>query len=389
MYPVSAKFLKALRKNHTVTNRVEFLRGGEVVAETSVLGGTVSEDRTAQVRRRCSLSLSGADGAVPLPGVADYLASPLWPIGNEVKVYSGIRFNDGTTEEVPMGVFRIARPRLSHADGELIVGVDGYDRSRAVSRNRFTSAYWIAGGTDYGAAIEALIRNRMPSLVDSDFLFMPTDGSDGGTPFTTPWIVFLPQDDPWEKALEMAKACGAELFFDGNGRCVMQPEPDPLFTPSVFDYVAGQTATFATLDRDLDDEEAYNGVIVTGANNDNASLIPRGAAWDTAPTSPTYYDPDYPSQSFYGAVPYFYTSEYITTNAQAVATAKAMLLSVIGIVETVDLGAVSNPAHVGGDVVKITDPRTGIDGNYLLDSLNITLGDAGGMSATTRKRRVS
>jgi hypothetical protein len=202
-------------------------------------------------------------------------------------------------------------------------------------------------------------------------------------------MVFLPQDNPWEKLQEMAAGIGAELFFDGNGKPVLQQQPDPLFTPSSFDYVAGAEATVTELGRDLDDENAYNGVIVTGANNDNAALIPRGVAWDRDPNSPTYYDPDYPSASNYGPVPEFVQIDAITTNAQAAWAAQMMLLKRIGIVETIDFAAVCNPAHTTSDVIKVTDSTVGVDGNYLLESITLGLGEQEGMTGTTRKRRAA
>lgn len=389
MYPVTDRFKAELRKSHTVTARAEFWRGSHLIEEVPIESGEVSEDKTASVRRRCSLSIV-ADGNITLPTTNNYLESPLWPIGTEVKVWSGIQYRDGTTEEVPMGVFRISKPRLSRSSRDLVISIDAYDRSRTISRNRFTSPYWIVGGTDFATAMKALIVDRMPSLkVDEDFLFMLTDGSDGGAVYTTPWLVFLPQDDPWEQLLKMATSIGAELFFNGKGQCVLRPEPDPLWTPASFEYVSGETNIVDEIARDLDDEQAYNGVIVTGQTNDNYNLIPHGEAWDKNPDSPTYFDPDVPHLSVYGAVPYFYTSDYITTTEQAIAAANGMLLGVIGIMEVIEFAGLANPAHEGGDIIKVGDDVIGVDGNYLLDSWRIGLGFSGSMSGTTRKRRAA
>lgn len=390
MYAVSDAFHAAIRRGPTVTAKAEFMLDGEVIGEVPILAGEVSEDSTALIRRRASLVLSAADGSLEVPGPT-YDTSPLWPTGNEVRVWSGVVFEDGTTEWCPLGVYRISRPRMTRTTEDLGIAVDAYDRSRAIGRNRFTEVYGVAAGQDYATAIKALIQNRMSSslalaLNDSDFVFMVTDGSLGGSTFVTPQLTFVPGDDPWEKAVEMAKSFGAELFFNGLGQCVLRPEPNPAYTPSVFDYVAGPDATFTEIARDLDDEQAYNGVIATGSNTGNIT-IPRGEAWDTDPNSPTYYDPLRPQQSKYGPVPHFMNSQYIGTDAQATEAAKAQLQKVIGIMETVDLQAVAHPAHEGGDVISIKEEMTGLDNVYVLDQYRVGLGYTSNMSGTTRKRR--
>lgn len=389
MYPVTDKFKAALRTNHTVTARADFYRQGTWVSTVPILSGQVQEDKSATVRRRATLAFSPASQELILPTQDNFTVSPLWPIGHEVHVWSGIRFDDGTLEEVPLGVFRLSKPQLVNSGSDFQIQVDAYDNSRTVSRNKFTDVYSIVAGTDFATAIKKLIQNRMPTLADSDFLFMKTDGTDGGSFYTTPTLIFVAEDDPWEKALEMAKSVGAELFFDGAGKCVLRAEPDPLYTPSVFDYVAGVEATFDSLTRTLDDETAYNGVQVVGQNNDNVTLVPRGVAWDVNPASPTYYDPARPGASLYGPVPTFVKSDYVTSDLQGKGMAEGMLLSVIGILESVEFTGIANPAHEGSDVIRAYDPKTGVDGNYLLDSLSLGLGETPGMSGTTRKRRVS
>lgn len=391
MYPTTDAFLAEIHKDHTVDAYAEFWFQGVLKTTLPILSGQVTEDSTAAIRRRCTLVFSGGTEGLDLPD-AKWSASdpsPFWPTGWEVKVWAGFIYADGTSEYVPCGVYRISKPKISVSSADFQISIDGYDRSRQVSRARFTDLYWIAGGTDYATAIKTILQDRMPSLHDENFKFMATDGSDGGYTYTTPWMVFVPLDDPWEKVTDMAKSIGAELFFDGNGDATLRPIPDPLFTPSMFDYAEGEANVLTALNRGLDDERAYNGVIAQGQNNDNYYMIPRGEAWDVNPGSPTYYDPTNPVASTYGAVPYFYTSDYITTNAQALATAQALLNGVMGILESVDFTAVSNPAHEAGDVIALQESRANVDEVYVLESYQFALGAQGSTSGTTRKRRVS
>lgn len=380
MYNVTERFKKALRQSHVVVSHVELLRSGDVIYDgLPVVSGDVTDDSQALIRRRCNLSLPVNDDVMALLPRDHPSDGGLWPLGNEVKLYSGIRYSNGDEELVPMGVYRIARPVASTAND--VVTIDGYDRSRSVSRARFTEPYSISQGTNYAIAIKELVQSRIAWLADEDFLFMDTD-------HTTPLLVFTSDDDPWQMATDMAASLGAELFFDGNGNCVLRPEPDPAFTPPVFEYISGEEATILDMDRDLDDEQAYNGVIVTGENTD--LLLPvRAESWDTNPDSPTYYDPDYPSQSVYGAVPYFITSQYVTTVQQAQDAAAANLTRVMGIIEKIEFSAINNPAHESGDVIAVGRDELNVNGVYILDSVRIGIGAASGMAGTTRKRRAT
>lgn len=382
MYAVTDRFLAALRKSHTSVARAELYRGTELInADLPVIAGQVTDDSQALVRRRLS---------VALPGTAEVLAAlasvvpddgGLWPLGNELKVYAGIEFEPGDQEVVPLGVFRISKPVLSDSANGVAISIDGYDRGRAVSRARFTEPYVVAAGTNYATAIKDLIKSRLPTLTDADFVFMTTT-------YTTPQLVFTSDDDPMDMALKMAGSLGAELFFDGNGKCALRPEPDPLFDPPVFAYEDGETSTLTGIGRDLDDEQAYNGVIVISENSELATPL-RAEAWDTNQNSPTYYDPDYPSQSLYGAVPYFINSQYITTQQQCQDAADANLARVLGIIEKIQFEAVNNPAHTSGDIITVGRSSIGATGVNILDSLTIGFGGSVTMTGATRKRRSS
>ena len=380
MYPVSQKFLDALRQSHTVFSKVELLRAEEVLGEMDVLNGTVQDDSTAMIRRRASLNLAPTPDTLALLPADPPVDGGLWPLGNELRLVGGITFRDGTTEQVPMGVFRIAKPKVTLTADGMSVSVECYDRSRAVSRNRWTKPFAATTGMLYGEFIEALIRDRLPLQTEFDFI-ATTDVVPQG-------LTFLPNDDPWKVAVDMAASFGAELFFDGNAVCRLQDVPDPLYTPSSFSYVSGADATITGLSRDLDDEQAYNGVVCVSENTDLAAPI-RAEAWDTDVNSPTYYDPAMPDASRYGAVPSFMASQFITTAAQALTAAKAELLRVSGVIERIDFAAINNPAQVSGDVVTVGDASIGINSLYVVETITTGIGEAFTMSGTTRRRRAS
>ena len=382
MYPVSDRFLAALHQSHTAVCTVDVLRHDELVAaDLPVLAGEVTDDSSAVVRRSATVQLAPTQELLDMLAVPPPADGGLWPLGNELRLRAGIQYAPGDVELASLGLFRVARPQMA-------VGADGaqlsltcYDRGRSVSRARFVRPYNVTAGSNYAEVIRALVLSRLQWLTDDDFRFMETS-------YQTPSLQLTSDDDPWAEAQKMAESIGGELFFDGDGVCVLQPQPDPLYTPPVAAYSAGPLSRVLTITRDLDDEQAYNGVVVVGENTDLPAPV-RAVAWDTDPRSPTYYDPWNPGASAYGPVPTFISSQYVTTQAQAQAAATANLQRVAGIVEAVEFGAVNNPAHTAGDIVTIKDERIDVDATYVLDSIRMGLGYTATMSGKTRRRRAA
>jgi len=382
MYPVSERWNRTLRKSHTVDFKAQLFRNGELLDDgIPILTGSIQDNSTANIRKRCTLALA------PSAGVLEMLAKDvpqnggLWPTGNEIKVLGGLLYSDATSEYVPMGLFRLARAELQASEGQLQVAIEGWDRGRAVSRASFTEPWAIKQGTNYNVAIKALVKAKLPLLIDDDFILAPTN-------YTTPNLVFMgPTDDPWDKAQLMAESLGNELLFDGNGKCVSRAFPSPYAPSAVFDYIEGEDCTMLTATRDLSDEQSYNGVIATGESSSNVAPV-RAEAWDTDAQSPTYFDPDFPEASLYGPVPYFMASQYITTKQQAQEAAINNLGKVKGIVESVSFDAINNFAHESYDAINIRQEKTGIDDAYMIEQLTIGIGPNTTMGSVARKRRV-
>lgn len=382
MYPVSERFLAALRYSHTVDFKASLYRRGDLIAESiPILGGSVQDNATANIRRRCSLALA------PAPDILDALANEvpvnggLWPTGNELKVFAGIIYGDGTSEYVPMGLFRLSRAQLAAADGDLQIAVEGWDRGRTVSRAGFIAPWGVPQGKNYNDEILRLVKAKFPLLRDDEVTLASTN-------YKTPNLVFTgPTDDPWDKAQTMTESLGNELLWDGDGRLMSRPLPSPTAVDPVFTYIHGENCTLLTATRDLSDEQAYNGVICVGESTSNTAPV-RGEAWDTDPNSPTYFDPKFPESSLYGPVPFFMQSQYVTTNPQAQDAAINNLGRVKGIVEGVSMSALNNYAHESYDPVDIEVPDIGTVGSYILEQITFGFGDSPTMTAIARKRRV-
>jgi hypothetical protein len=360
MLAVSARFKTEVTRSHSVA--LSAVAGSTPL---TVIGGQVTVDRTAQFRRSCRVDLLDKAGTL-IPNLA---TGPVSPYGKEIQLYRGVKYTDGATELCPLGVFRISVNDVEDS-GAPSLSVTGYDRSRTISRNRFTDVYVIAAGTNYATAIQNLILNRLPSC--------PTSFT--ATTQTCPAIFLDPAADPWVEATKMAQVIGMELFFDVYGTCILQPEPVISATPSVVlsDLSA---STLIRVTKSLNDEPGINGVIVTSETT--SSTPARGEAWDTDPSSLTYY------LGPYGKVPAFETSQYAVTSAQCTAAAVASLQRQIGGTEQASCSTIPNPALVEGDTVQLVRTKAGVSSTFMLESFVVPLAVGGTMDLRFRTRRVA
>ena len=397
MYPVSAGFAEAIAKSNRSIARIDICdpSGTVLLSSTGTVDGSVTEDSSRAIRRTATATFVDATGALT-PTAADDLLAPL---GNEMRLYRGVLYQSVTAtvsdvyddvyddlyggvggtvtgyvdEWVPLGVFAIARPRVSSESGGVTVTVDGYDRARRIQRARFTDTYTIASGTNLAAAIDTLLSGRWADC--------PNLASQVTAVTLTHRGVYEAEADPWAAAQDLATAYGAELFFNETGIPTLRPIPDATTANSVATYTRGETNVIINADRALDDENTYSGVIVRGEST-SATVPAYGEAWDDDPNSPTY------RYGKFGEVPYFYTSPYITTDAKALTTAAALLTKHTGVLEDAEWEQVPNPALQCGDVVSIVDDQLGFDGTFSLDVVTTPLRPSGAQRCVARSRRL-
>lgn len=383
MHEISDKFRAALTQSRTIVSKGNLYRRDELLYEDiPITGGSIVDDGAALVRRRVDLQLPGTSEILALLPANSPELGGLWPVGNELHLFTGIDYEDGTDPEyINAGVYRVSRPRVTDTGDDITMSISGYDRSRTVQRAKFTRPYNIRAGVNYATAIRDLLFSRLAWLTEDHIKFMETE-------YTTPVLTFTHDDDPWEMAVKMAASFGAYLYWDHAGNAMLRPEPDPSVNPPVFNYHEGEDAVITNITRDLDEEDSYNGVIMTAENTSNATPI-RAEVWDTDPTSATYYDPKHPAQSLYGPNPKFVSSEFITNTTQAITAVRAELIRELGIVESIDFGSLVNPAHESNDIISLRRARMHIDNVYILESFKADLGSSGTMTGTTRKRRIA
>lgn len=376
MQTISAGFKDLLKKGYTTQQKVEiYSPGGNLLADSStfnVVSGNIMVDGSASFQRSLSdLVIADATGALVPKVATDWFSVTS---ANELRVYSGMLVG-GLPEMLLEGIFGLAGADVEDTSAGLTITVSAFDRARSYSRAKLTAPYKINNGTNVIQAIKDLINFVRPNLIA---VLSPDPGH------TLPYQLLDEGADPWDAVVGFAQSIGFEIFFNYDGTIILQAVKDPndKTLPSVWTYKEGDDSVLISIKKGLSNEEGYNGQVVSGENPYNITPA-RGEAWDTDPTSPTYY------LGPYGKVPEFYHDEKIRTNSQAVAAATARLNQRKGATELMEFGIVPNHAHEVGDVVTIVRARSGVNASYIVDKFPIGLGAGSGtMNITTRQRRV-
>lgn len=361
MYPTSDAFKAAiLAGNQLTTVHVTVTLDGEVQATLNVLSGSVGYDGRREGPLR-TLSLSVAPG----DGLWNLLNTP----GIEFVVSRGLMIA-GIEEAVPLGTF-VLDSDLSQTDDEAIT-INAADRSRRISRARWTDPYAIAAGTDVGTAIGAMLTDRWPDCP----LGFSTLGATTGAK-----IAYVPgaDSDPWKDAKALAFAHGFELCFDRNGYADILTVPDPETAPADVTYHDGELDVILSETRTSLISQVYSGAIARGEGSEIAVPV-QGEAWDDDPYSPTYY------LGAFGKVPIFYDSPLLTTQASVDSAAATLLAKKKGRAEQLSWDLIVNPAHDAFDVVDFV--ADGATRRFMFDEGTIPLTANESMKATARKTRV-
>lgn len=371
MAGMTDRFYREIRRSHTMVSYVDVVGPDLETIRIPAIEGGVDVDRTAAIRRKCDVKCVDPEGLF----VPKDESGILTPYGTEIRPYRGIIYDDGTEEICPLGVFRLSKADIRDSSGKATeISLEGYDRSRTISRDKFVVPYVIEEGTNLMDALKQIIQRTFP---DAEYDAITT------TVTTTGPLLYDAGDDPWEACMQLASSMGCEVYFDVVGRVAVHPPVDISALPAPdFTYVEGQGCTMIDLARVFTDEPGFNGVIVTGESAGDEEAPVRGEAWDEEPSSPTYrFGP-------YGEVPTFITDSNVTTTDEATQVALAELANVLGSSVQLSITATVNPSYEAGEVVEVKRARSGVSGLYALDAFNVPLGRDSTQGLTLRQRRV-
>ncbi|WP_189951483.1 DUF5047 domain-containing protein [Streptomyces roseolus] len=331
--------------------------------------GQVDVDRSAAVRRKLSCQCIDPLGLLTPRDEGELLT----PYGTELRAYRGIEYSDGTQEVCKLGTFRLSKSSISDSNtGSPVIQLEAYDRARTVQRDKFKVPYTIASGTNAMTALKDIIKMTFPAIQYDTITSTVT---------TTAPLLFDAGSDPWEAVYQLARSMGCEVYFDVEGRLAVLPPSDLNALPSPdFTYVEGQGNVMVDLSKEFNDENAFNGVIVTGESIGDQLPPVRGEIWDDNPTSPTY------RLGPYGEVPVFITDNLAKTEEQCKAIARAQLNLILGAASRIAITGIVNPSYECGDIVRVKRAKSKIDGLYSVEAFSIPL-RAGTQALTLREQR--
>lgn len=370
MYPSSAALKTAILTDHVVISKAEVWASDQKLQEINISEGTVQVDARSAVRRTCDITLITDRESTNL--VPDNDFDLLTPFGNELRLYRGVQYSDGTEEYVPLGVFVIIEVAINDTNDGVKIQLKGEDRSIRVARAKFTEPYQMVAGT-LESSLTALLKNRYP---DIETAFPTTNVS------ITNIVLGTEQDnDPWKDAVEIAELVGFDLYFDQNGVARMNQFPTLDGSVVVATFIEGSGTTVTSLNRTISTKSTFNGVIYTIEGTEVTTPI-RVEVWDEDPASPTY------RFGIFGEVPVFIETSLVATETEAVRAAISLLNIYVGSQEVINWESLVDPTLDAQDVVYVKSNGSKVDRLVIIDSIDIPLTPQGSMSANARTVRV-
>lgn len=371
MRPVSSKFLSVVRGSHVMTARARvcttFQTGTNPTGtEIPIIAGDVVHDAKADIRATLDLT---TDGTQMFPRRADAL---LAPYGNEVFIERGIAYGNGVTEWVSQGYFRIDNPGQDDVpDGP--IRISGSDRMAGIKDARLEAPIQYAGNRTYGSVVTELVQAVYPAAT-----IQWDDSSNTNFLLRT----LIAEQDRFDFLNQLVTSLGKIWYWDYRGILVIKTPPNP--GNPVWTVDAGKNGVLVEMSRELSRAGVYNIVVATGEAGDSKPPA-RGVARDDNLSSPTYW------RGRFGPVPQFYSSPFITTNAQAASAARAILRTALGLPYNVDFKSVANPALEPYDPITIKYPERSRSlslqpETHIIDQVKLGLTAADPTAATTREQ---
>lgn len=371
-------FERAVRDSHKVRVRCEvWTKQGNFIQRIYPTDGEIVTDAFRTVRRSLSLTVVDENGTL-IPQKTTDLLSPFK--GNEIRVWRGIDYLNGTYAEVAQGVFSITDVEVTRDTVGVKINITGEDRAYRVGKLPLKELKSCADGTNIKTLLSNLIEDVDPTI---PFTFADTQ-------FTVGNLKFGGDEElnPINLMKEIASGAGQDLYFDHTGKLRTAAIPT-LQTGSLiaFDFNEGSNGVTLEVRRALTSEKVYNGIKLS-AEGIGAYRRWQSVVYDEDPLSPT-------NKTTYGEnaiemitrVPRYIPTEttYGTpSTTQTDSMAFAMLQTLIG--QPVTLTAVPNPLLNVRDIVKITSTLLEIDSIAMVDRISMPLTSYGKMELEVRAK---
>jgi len=352
MRTASAHFTRALRTSHVIASSCQlyFPNDLSTAVPVPVESGTVTIDRTAQNRRVGSVQIpwsldAGEDLGVDLRDLT---------LGGYCKLARGLRYADGTTELMALGMLRVES--VSWDTLAASANLELADRMSQIRDEPFTAPY-AAKGLHPAVVGVGIVTDVFGSSISYSTPYTPPDLM-GDTIYTGSRADAL-------SALE--QSYGAETYFDADGNFVFDEKPGD-GEPVVWTVDAGAVGVMVNAAENLDRTGIYNGVLVQGQPSADQPPISSLAMFTDAASPIRWGGP-------FGKVALVADSTSVTTQAQADATAQSLLRLRLKQTRSLTLTSAPNPALEAGDTIEVVFPD-GRTESHLIDATTIALGTA-------------
>lgn len=336
-----------------------------------ILSGSVTMDATAEVFATLELETSGMDERrrSRFPRRAGDL---LAPYGTEVFVRRGVDIGSEIMWS-PLGYFRLNDDEQSPASDSPI-RLSGQDRMSRIVKGRLAIPRQYGRSRTFAEVVSSLVTDIYPAAV----IVFDDDSGEAQIGRT-----LLVEEDRYAGLLDLAESLGKVIYFDGEG--VLRIEDPPPADDLVWHLKAGYHGVLYDNDRRVSDEDMSNGIVVRGEGGDTQTPV-LAIVVDAGPNSPTsWFPPDDPAELWFGQVPDFYSSPFVTTATQAVSAGTSLLRRRIGLPYSVSFGSVVNPALRPRQAVRLTQ-KSGDRERHIIETLTIPLSADRSMQGTTREQ---
>jgi hypothetical protein len=369
---MSSQFFEAVKTSHQLAVKAEWYIEG-VWTPITLVGGSMSADYYSLVMRTFGIELAPSVSTVQSRERLDTISPTLY--GTYVRLWRGVTFPDSTSELAPLGVYVIERFQTETGSG-YGVSFGGSDLYSMVNRARLESPRTVKGPSRIEVCKDLIREALEPNLPWGDVIFRVLPGVVDDDLKST-----LIERDRGTAIRDILTGAGIRGYFAADGAFEFSPQIYES-KPSVWTLSTGDTGTLISVQEATNREKIYNIVVAIGESNSNDEEKPpvSAVARDTNPDSPTYW------QGPFGKVPYFYSSQFITTEVQAQTVANALLPTVRGAAATFDVSTSPNPALVPGDVVTVIfGTEAGVEvSTHMISSFSVPLVPAGEMGLKTQ-----
>ena len=337
--------------------------------EGNAIGGSITVDANSDIRRSCSVDL-----VVNRQSLSVAEDSEIW-LERYVKIYQGID-NPRTKQTVwcNMGIFLINNPNTVYNVSTHTISFEGLDLMAKLTGRRNGQLPAVSTVVPAESKIADVVKQTITQLGGFDKYIIEDVG------YTIPYDIKKDVGSTIYDLLAEIRDLYSdwEMFFDVDGVFHWQHIPSGEKEPVVINFDQLSQALIISDSKDIDFENVKNNIIVYGRLLDNGEQV-MATATDTIQDSPYNIDK-------IGTINYIVDDERIYSNDLARQRADYELFLHARMNDSITLEIV--PIYWLNDVnikINYTNSKIGIEGEYLIKSMEIPLSISSSMTINAIK----